>query len=112
MRGQPVAIAFNRSTYLHEAESALGFLDINTPSRIGGPRDFMRAAGSVTGSYNFFYADDRHAAYVQSGRYPRRARGTNPILPTWGTGKWDWSGRPCPSAASRKVVRPAAAATS
>jgi acyl-homoserine lactone acylase PvdQ len=91
VRGRPVAIAFNRSTYLNEAESALGFLDINTAGRIDGPRDFMRAAGSVTGSYNFFYADDRHAAYVQSGRYPRRAR-TSPILPTWGTGEWDWRG--------------------
>ena len=90
--GRPVAIAFNRSTYLHEAESALGFLDVNTAGEIDGPHDFMRAAGSVTGSYNFFYADERHAAYVQSGRYPRRAKGTNPILPTWGTGRWDWRG--------------------
>jgi acyl-homoserine lactone acylase PvdQ len=92
VRGRPVAIAFNRSTYLNEAASALGFSDINDPDRIGGPRDFMRAAGSVTGSYNFFYADARNAAYVQSGRYPRRAKGTNPMLPTWGTGAWDWRG--------------------
>jgi acyl-homoserine lactone acylase PvdQ len=92
VNGEPVAIAFNRSTFRHEAESALGFLGINTRGAIDGPRDFMRAAGSVTGSYNFFYADDEHAAYVQSGRYPRRARGVSSIYPTWGTGRWDWRG--------------------
>jgi acyl-homoserine lactone acylase PvdQ len=105
VKGRPVAIAFNRSTYLHEAESALGFLDINTEGRIGGPQQFMRAAGSVTGSYNFFYADDEHAAYVQSGRYPRRARGTADYLPTWGSGRWDWRGT-LPYRRLPKVVDP------
>jgi acyl-homoserine lactone acylase PvdQ len=102
--GRPVAIAFNRSTYLHEAESALGFLDINTAGAIDGPHDFMRAAGSVTGSYNFFYADAKHAAYIQSGRYPRRAA-VSATLPTWGTGEWDWRGT-LPYRRLPKVVDP------
>jgi hypothetical protein len=29
---------------------------------------------------------------LQSGWFPRHARGSDPDLPIWGTGKWDWVG--------------------
>jgi acyl-homoserine lactone acylase PvdQ len=90
--GKPVAIALARSSFRHEAESGIGLMRINNVGAIKGPQDFQRAAARLTGSYNFFYADRQHAAYVQSGWYPRRAKGTDPTLPTWGTGQYDWRG--------------------
>jgi hypothetical protein len=46
--------------------------------------------GLVNSSFNWFYADGRDIAYQLSGAYPRLARGTNPNLPIWGTGAYDW----------------------
>jgi acyl-homoserine lactone acylase PvdQ len=43
-------------------------------------------------AFNWFYADDRDVAWTLSGWYPRRARGTHPDFPAWGTGRWDWQG--------------------
>ncbi|HKP90799.1 MAG TPA: penicillin acylase family protein [Thermoleophilaceae bacterium] len=90
--GRPVAITLARSSFRHEAESGVGLMRMNQPQSINGPRDFQHAAARLTGSYNFFYADEDHAAYLQSGWYPRRARHTDPTLPTWGTGQYDWKG--------------------
>jgi acyl-homoserine lactone acylase PvdQ len=43
-------------------------------------------------SFNWNYADDRDIALFHSGRYPQRARGVDPDLPSWGDGRWDWRG--------------------
>ena len=43
-------------------------------------------------SFNWFYADDKHIAYYSSGRLPVRAPGTDPALPTIGTGAYEWQG--------------------
>jgi hypothetical protein len=43
-------------------------------------------------AFNWFYVDDRDIAWTLSGWYPKRARGTHPDLPAWGTGEWDWRG--------------------
>ena len=92
VRGRPVAISFARATYGHDAETALAFRRLNQDGAIRTPRDFQRAVGLITGTYNVFYADADHVAYMQSGWYPRRARGTDPTLPAWGTGRFDWQG--------------------
>jgi acyl-homoserine lactone acylase PvdQ len=92
VRGRPVAITFARSTYGHDAETSLAFRRLNQDGAIRSPRDFQRAIGLITGTYNVFYADSEHAAYMQSGWFPRRARGTDPTLPAWGTGRYDWQG--------------------
>jgi acyl-homoserine lactone acylase PvdQ len=86
VRGRPVAWALARSTYRHELETAIALMRFN--EGLAGPRDFQRAAARVTGSYNWFYADARHIAYLQSGWYPRRARGASPDLPNWASRDW------------------------
>jgi acyl-homoserine lactone acylase PvdQ len=103
VNGKPVAIALARSSFRHEAESGVGLMRMNQPGSIDGPRSFQRAAARLTGSYNFFYADREHAAYLQSGWYPRRARGADPTLPTWGTGSHDWRGFNPTSYTSRRL---------
>jgi acyl-homoserine lactone acylase PvdQ len=92
VHNRPVAISLARSSFRHEAESGVGLMRMNTTTAVHGPRSFQRAAARLTGSYNFFYADRKHAAYMQSGWYPRRAKGADPTLPTWGTGSHDWKG--------------------
>ena len=55
---------------------------------------------------NWFYADDRDIAFFSSGRLPQRAPGTDPALPTAGTGEYDWRGY-LPFAAHARAVNPA-----
>ncbi|HEU0303529.1 MAG TPA: penicillin acylase family protein, partial [Gaiellaceae bacterium] len=44
------------------------------------------------GMFNFFYVDNRDIAHVTAGRLPIRAPGTDPALPTVGTGEYEWGG--------------------
>ncbi|WP_372788411.1 penicillin acylase family protein [Paraconexibacter sp.] len=88
--GKPVAYALARSTYFHELETAAAIARINAGTR--GVRDFLSTAARMTGSYNLFYADRKNVGYIQSGVYPRRARGTHSDLPAWGDGRYDWRG--------------------
>ncbi len=47
---------------------------------------------NTTGSFNWFYIDDRDIAFFHSGDYPQRANGIHPELPSWGNGQYDWDG--------------------
>ena len=56
-------------------------------------RDLARYAGAVRlQTFNLFYVDHRDIAFFTAGRLPIRAPGTNPSLPTLGTGAYDWRG--------------------
>ena len=90
--GQPVAIAEARSTYGHEIDSVVAYKRLNS-GEVTSPRTFQQAFGRENFAFNHFYADDRNIAYITAGWYPRRAKGTDPSLPAWGTGEWDWRGR-------------------
>ena len=92
VRGKPVAFASARSTYMHEADSILGFARLNDPGFVKNARSFMQAARKVNFSFNWAYADSRDIAYFLSGAYPIRAKGTSPDFPVLGTGKFDWKG--------------------
>ena len=91
VKGQPVAIAEARSTYFHELESALAFKRLNY-NEVTNARSFQRTMRQINFAFNWFYADDRDIAWTLSGWYPRRAKGTHPDFPAWGTGEWDWQG--------------------
>jgi hypothetical protein len=92
VRGKKVAFSLARTTYFHEADSALGFFCLNQPSCVRGPASFRRAVDDINFGFNWAYLDSRHTAYQQSGWYPRRARGTSPDFPILGTGRFDWQG--------------------
>jgi acyl-homoserine lactone acylase PvdQ len=91
VRGAPVALATSPATAGHEARSYVAFMRLaeNVPS---SPQSFVSAMRAFTGSENWFYVDSKHIAVLQSGWFPRHARGTDPDLPIWGTGRWDWQG--------------------
>jgi acyl-homoserine lactone acylase PvdQ len=89
--GRRVAISVQRSTRGRELISARAFYDLNT-GRVTSATDFQQTMNGVEFSFNWFYADDRDIAMFSSGRLPVRAAGTDPALPTLGTGEYDWRG--------------------
>jgi acyl-homoserine lactone acylase PvdQ len=92
VRGRPVAIVAQRSTYGREVSSVLGFSRLNDPGYVHDAASFQRAAGGIDYTFNWFYSDDRDIAYFSSGRLPRRADGTDFDLPRWGSRRYDWQG--------------------
>ncbi len=89
--GVPVAFATAADTENHEAQSYVAFMRLaeNVPT---SPQSFIAAMQPYTGSENWFYVDDRNIAVYQSGWFPQHAAGSDPDLPIWGTGQWDWKG--------------------
>ncbi len=91
VHGVPYAISTKRSTYGRDVVSGLGFAELNDGT-VHSARSFITAASKIEFTFNWFYADARHVAYYSSGRLPVRAPGTNPTLPTIGTGAYEWRG--------------------
>jgi acyl-homoserine lactone acylase PvdQ len=89
--GQPYAIARDRSTRGHEPAGELAFSDLDS-NRVHNPQEFFKAANELDTTFNLPYVDSSHIAYFSSGRLPILAPGTDPSLPTLGTGAYDWRG--------------------
>jgi acyl-homoserine lactone acylase PvdQ len=103
VEGKPVAFASARTTYFHEADSAIGFAELNEPAFITGPTAFKTAAYNINFLFNWAYVDSKHIAYLMSGALPRRATGISPDFPILGTGEYDWKGYN-PAAHTMEVV--------
>jgi hypothetical protein len=88
IKGKPIVYTNLRSTYMHELESVQGFEMFNEPAQMRGPQSFFHAADQIGYTFNWFYLDDHHIAYFNSGHNPVRARGTNPLFPSWSTFPW------------------------
>jgi acyl-homoserine lactone acylase PvdQ len=89
--GKPYAVTSDRSTRGRDVMGALAFADLNT-NAVHSARDFATVMNQVEFSFNWFYVDSKDIAYFSSGRLPIRAAGTDPSLPTLGTGPYDWQG--------------------
>jgi hypothetical protein len=89
--GKPVALAKAKGVDFHEFDAVLPFMRMaeNQPT---DAKSFMKAFSIFPGTENWFYVDDRKAAFLQSGRYARHARGTDVDLPYWGDGRAEWQG--------------------
>ena len=92
VHGKKVAYTSARTTYFHEADSALGFSELNDPGAVHDPRTFQHAASEINFAFNWLYTDADNVAYYQSGWYPVRAPHTSPDFPVMGTGAYDWRG--------------------
>ena len=90
--GKRVAYVTARTTYLHEADSILGFRRFNQPSQMSSPSKFQKSASKIQFTFNWAFQNAKHTAYYLSGAYPKRAKGTSPDFPLLGTGKYDWQG--------------------
>lgn len=92
VHGRRVAFVRARSTYFHEADSSLGFSELNDPAFVHDPASFQRAVSKINFVFNWSYVDANHISYYMSGWMPQRARGTSPDFPILGTGRYDWKG--------------------
>ena len=103
VHGAPVALAVAAATRGHEAQSYVAFMRLaeNVPT---SPQSFVSAMRIYTGSENWFYVDRSHIGVLQSGWFPQHARGSNPDLPIWGTGQWDWRGFDPQTGGYRRLV--------
>jgi acyl-homoserine lactone acylase PvdQ len=90
--GKKVAFVHQRSTYFHEADSVIGFAQLNEPGVVTGVQGFKKAISNIRFLFNWSYIDSEHIAYALSGALPQRAKGTSPDFPILGTGKFDWKG--------------------
>ncbi|MEU4656626.1 penicillin acylase family protein [Streptomyces sp. NPDC023723] len=90
--GKKVAYVSLRSSFLHEADSIIGFQMLNDPGYVQGPQDFQRAVQHINYTFNWFYADAEHTAYYNSGDNPVRAAGVDADFPVWARPEREWQG--------------------
>ncbi|MFE6285128.1 penicillin acylase family protein [Streptomyces sp. NPDC057877] len=88
--GKKVAYTSLRSSFLHEADSIIGFQMLNDPDYVKGPADFQRATQHINYTFNWFYADSEHTAYYNSGDNPVRAAGVDAEFPVWARSAYEW----------------------
>ncbi|MEU3255315.1 penicillin acylase family protein [Streptomyces sp. NPDC006997] len=88
--GKKVAYTSLRSSFLHEADSIIGFQMLNDPDYVKGPADFQRATQHINYTFNWFYADAEHTAYYNSGDNPVRAAGVDGEFPVWARPAHEW----------------------
>ncbi|MFI9364349.1 penicillin acylase family protein [Kitasatospora sp. NPDC053057] len=89
--GAPVAFTSLRSTYRHEADSIIGFQELNDPGAVHDAPSFQQAAQDINYTFNWFYADSRDIAYYNSGNNPVRAPGVDPGLPVLAQPAYEWA---------------------
>ncbi|WP_085067147.1 penicillin acylase family protein [Catenuloplanes japonicus] len=86
--GVPTAFTSLRSTYRHEADSAIGFQMFNEPDQMGTAAAFQNSAAQIPFAFNWFYVNSRDTAYLTSGALPVRHPGADPNLPTRTAYEW------------------------
>ncbi|MEU2750883.1 penicillin acylase family protein [Streptomyces collinus] len=90
--GKKVAYTTLRSSFLHEADSIIGFQMLNDPDYVKGPDTFQKAVQHINYTFNWFYADSEHTAYYNSGDNPVRAAGVDSEFPAWARPAYEWRG--------------------
>jgi acyl-homoserine lactone acylase PvdQ len=89
--GRPYAVATLRSSRGRETLGGLIGSALNDGS-LHSARDLARISRRFDFTFNLFYVDHEDIAFISTGRLPLRAPGTDPSLPTLGTGRYDWRG--------------------
>jgi acyl-homoserine lactone acylase PvdQ len=90
--GKPTAFTSLRSTYRHEADSAIGFQMFNEPDQMATPAAFTASASNIKFSFNWFYVNSADSAEYTSGAEPVRAAAADPNLPTKAQAAYEWAG--------------------
>jgi acyl-homoserine lactone acylase PvdQ len=90
--GRVVAVVNQRSTYTHDVDSVIGFVDWGTPSATYDEASWVKGAEEIGFTFNWFYVDDRDAGYYNSGLDPVRPSDADPNLPLTGSGNSEWEG--------------------
>ncbi|WP_151479535.1 penicillin acylase family protein [Streptomyces albicerus] len=88
--GKKVAYTTLRSSFMHEADSIIGFQMLNDPDYVKSPQTFQKAVQHINYTFNWFYADSEHTAYYNSGDNPVRATGVDAEFPAWARPAYEW----------------------
>jgi acyl-homoserine lactone acylase PvdQ len=88
--GAPVAFTTLRSTYQHEADSAIGFQMFDDPGQMGSASAFQNSASHIGMAFNWFYVNSTDAAYFMSGDVPVRSAVSDPNLPMTADAAHEW----------------------
>ncbi|MER5384895.1 penicillin acylase family protein [Streptomyces sp. NPDC002688] len=88
--GKKVAYTTLRSSFMHEADSIIGFQMLNDPDYVKSPATFQSAVQHINYTFNWFYADSAHTAYYNSGDNPVRASGVDAEFPVWAQAAYEW----------------------
>ena len=91
VHGEPYAVATDRSTRGREPAGELAFSELDS-NEVHNPQEFFEAANHLETTFNMAYLDSKNIAFFSTGRLPILAPGTDPSLPTFGTGEYDWQG--------------------
>jgi penicillin amidase len=84
-----------------------GFVSFYELMKAQTPEDFKKAAAISSLSVNVYYADTSgNIGYFHQGRYPKRSAKVSPLLPTRGTGEFEWQGF-LPTGKNPYVINPA-----
>jgi acyl-homoserine lactone acylase PvdQ len=89
--GKFYAIAKDRTTRGREPAGELAFSELDS-NEVHNPQEFFQAANHLETTFNMAYVDSSNIAFFSTGRLPVLAPGTDPSLPTFGTGQYDWRG--------------------
>ncbi|HWE91043.1 MAG TPA: penicillin acylase family protein, partial [Pseudonocardiaceae bacterium] len=92
INGKPVAYTNQRSSYLHEADSIIGFQRYNNPANMSTPQQFQQSASAINYTFNWFYVNGTDTAYFNSGSNPVRPTQVDPNLPIIGAPNYEWVG--------------------
>ena len=90
VKGVPHAFTRHRATYKREVDAAGAFADWNSPDKVTDVRSWMRSGMKNDLTFNWFYVDDEHIAYFNSGANPVRAKGTPTTFPVKAKPKFMW----------------------
>ena len=105
VHGELYAIANARTTRGREPAGELAFSKLDS-DEVHNPEQFFEAANKLETTFNMAYIDSKHIAFFSTGRLPVLAAGTDPSLPTFGNGHYEWQGV-LPLAAHPHAIDPA-----
>jgi acyl-homoserine lactone acylase PvdQ len=91
VNGKQVAISRQRSSYGKDTLDLLYNRRLSN-GQVHSAKSFFHAASLTPQTFNSFYLAKKHIAMFGAGLLPKRAKGTDPSLPTVGTGKYEWHG--------------------
>jgi acyl-homoserine lactone acylase PvdQ len=91
VNGEKVAISRKRSDYGEESLDLLYNRRLSN-GQVHSAKSFIKAASLTPQTFNSFYVDNKHIALYGAGLLPIRNKHVDPGLPTWGTGKYEWTG--------------------
>jgi len=91
VHGKKVAISSKRSSYGKDSLDLLYNRRLSD-GQVHSAKSFEKAAALTPQTFNSFYIDNKNVAMFGAGLLPIRPAGTDPSLPTVGTGGYEWKG--------------------